>query len=290
MAHVSGRFGLEYTPRQRERDSSGLGWVFALVAVVALISLIWTLVGRFRGGEEAELAPPPEPPPAQESPVEPEPKPSPAPEPIQSVAPVAGDGEMLAKRPVKVRNLLMRLEEAERRRDVEMAVSTIEQLRALPGSPAADLDNVLARRLGDLNMKWLFVLKNAQWVKEVTVKRGDSASRIASENGSTLASLSRLNGGSIDRVIIGSKLRVMNHPRFNLVVHRRSRTADLQLNGKFFKRYDLTAPVTGADGAYEISGRIRQFWVERGISFSMKDRAELEMLLPKGAAVLVSEF
>jgi hypothetical protein len=197
---------------------------------------------------------------------------------------------MLAKRPVKVRNLLMRLEEAERRRDVEMAVSTIEQLRALPGSPAADLDNVLARRLGDLNMKWLFVLKNAQWVKEVTVKRGDSASRIASENGSTLASLSRLNGGSVDRVIIGSKLRVMNHPRFNLVVHRRSRTADLQLNGKFFKRYDLSSPVTGADGAYEISGRIRQFWTERGISFSMKDRAELEMLLPKGAAVLVSEF
>jgi hypothetical protein len=288
VAHVSGRFGLEYNPRQRERDSSGLGWVFALVAVVALISLVWTLVGRFRGGEEAELAPPSEPPPAQESPVEPEPKP--APEPIQSVAPVAGDGEMLAKRPVKVRNLLMRLEEAERRRDVEMAVSTIEQLRALPGSPAADLDNVLARRLGDLNMKWLFVLKNAQWVKEVTVKRGDSASRIASENGSTLASLSRLNGGSIDRVIIGSKLRVMNHPRFNLVVHRRSRTADLQLNGKFFKRYDLTAPVTGADGAYEIPGRIRQFWIERGISFSMKDRAELEMLLPKGAAVLVSEF
>jgi hypothetical protein len=195
-----------------------------------------------------------------------------------------------ANRPVKVRNLLMRLEEAERRSDVEMAVSTIEQLRALPGSPAADLDNVLARRLGDLNMKRLFVLKNAQWVKEVTVKRGDSASRIASENGSTLASLSRLNGGSVDRVILGSKLRVMNHPRFNLVVHRRSRTADLQLNGKFFKRYDLTAPVTGADGAYEIPGRIRQFWTERGISFSMKDRAELEMLLPKGAAVLVSEF
>ena len=290
MAHISGKFGIEYNPRQNERDSSGLGWVFALVATVALISLVWTIVGRMRGsGGEMPEDPPPEPAPVEKPPPEPV---SPPPEPVQkTLAPVdAGDGEMLAKRPVKVRNLLMRLEEAERRRDVEMAVSTIEQLRALPGSPAADLDNVLARRLGDLNMKRLFVLKNAQWVKEVTVKRGDSASRIASENGSTLASLSRLNGGSVDRVILGSKLRVMNHPRFNLVVHRRSRTADLQLNGKFFKRYDLTAPVTGGDGAYEIPGRIRPFWAERGISFSMKDRAELEMLLPKGAAVLVSEF
>ncbi len=290
MAHISGKFGIEYNPRQNERDSSGLGWVFALVATVALISLVWTLVGRIRGdrGEIPEDQPP-EPAPVETT----APKPAPPPPgPVQkTLAPVdAGGGEMLAKRPVKVRNLLMRLEEAERRSDVEMAVSTIEQLRALPGSPAADLDNVLARRLGDLNMKRLFVLKNAQWVKEVTVKRGDSASRIASENGSTLASLSRLNGGSVDRVILGSKLRVMNHPRFNLVVHRRSRTADLQLNGKFFKRYDLTAPVTGGDGAYEIPGRIRPFWAERGISFSMKDRAELEMLLPKGAAVLVSEF
>jgi hypothetical protein len=290
VAHISGKFGLEYNPRQSERDSSGLGWVFALVAAVALVSLVWTLAGRMRGSNEvAPEEQPPEPAPAAT------PTPTPAPSPTEpargALAPVdAGDGEMLAKRPVKVRNLLMRLEEAERRSDVEMAVSTIEQLRALPGSPAADLDNVLARRLGDLNMKRLFVLKNAQWVKEVTVKRGDSASRIASENGSTLASLSRLNGGSVDRVILGSKLRVMNHPRFNLVVHRRSRTADLQLNGKFFKRYDLTAPVIGGDGAYEIPGRIRPFWAERGISFSMKDRAELEMLLPKGAAVLVSEF
>jgi hypothetical protein len=139
-------------------------------------------------------------------------------------------------------------------------------------------------------MRWLFVLKNAQWVKEVAVKRGDSASRIASENGSTLASLAKLNGGDVERLVVGSKVRVMNHPRFNLVVHRRSRTADLQLNGKFFKRYDLASPVTGEDGAYEIPVRVRQFWKERGILFSMKDRAELEMLLPRGAAVLVSEF
>ena len=45
MAHIRGNFGIEYNPRQKERDSSGLGWVFVLVAIVALISLIWTLAG-----------------------------------------------------------------------------------------------------------------------------------------------------------------------------------------------------------------------------------------------------
>lgn len=289
MALVRGKFGIEYNPRQNERDSSGLGWVFVLVAIVAFVSLVWTLVGRLRGGGETEIEPslPPAPLPAEVRPPAPPPEP---PAGKSAVSLASSDSEALARRPVKVRNLLMRLEEAERRRDVEMAVSTIEQLRALPGSPAADLDNVLARRLGDLNMKRLFTLKNAQWVKEVTVKRGDSASRIAAENGSTLASLSRLNGGNVERVILGTKIRVMNHPRFILVVHRRARTADLQLNGKFFKRYDLASPVTGADGAYEVPSRIRPFWSERGIFFSMKDRAELEMLLPAGASVLVSEF
>ena len=167
MALVRGKFGIEYNPRQNERNSSGLGWVFILIAIVALISLVWTLVGRFRGADAPPPAPPP-PPPTAETPV------PPAVPPQERVPPpvTPAGSESLAKRPVKVRNLLMRLEEAERRHDVEMAVSTIEQLRALPGSPAADLDNVLARRLGDLNVKWLFTLKNAQWVKEVTVRRG----------------------------------------------------------------------------------------------------------------------
>ena len=76
----------------------------------------------------------------------------------------------------------------------------------------------------------------------------------------------------------------------NLVVHRRSRTADLQLNGKFFKRYDLTAPVKGRDGAYEIPSPARQLWAQIGAVFSVKDRNEIEMLMPKGASVLISEF
>ena len=287
MSLERGKFGIEWTTRPEARERSGLGWVFVVVALVALASFAWTLVKRVRSGGEGE-----EPPPSVAAPVEAS-APSNGPPPSVVAAPppkpvVAGDG--LVRRPVRLRNLLMRLDEAERARDVEMAVSTIETIRALPGSPAADLDDRLARRLGELNVRRLFEQRSAQWVKEVKVKRGDSASRLAAENGSTLASLERLNGGRVDRIIVGATLYVMDHPRFNLVVHRRARTADLSLNGKFFRRYDLADEVKAKAGPYELPERKRAFWANIGAQFAPDDRAELETLLPARTPVLISEM
>ena len=172
-----------------------------------------------------------------------------------------------------------------------MCVSTIEQLRALPGEPVADIDDRLARRLGELNVRWLFELKNAQWVKEVAVKSGDSATRIARENASTLASLRRLNPETdVERLRAGAKVLVMNQPRFNLVVHKRTRTADLQLNGKFFRRYDLRDAVGGEPGAHVSSGNLRQLLADNGVWFNRDDRSELELLMPKGSSLTISEL
>lgn len=311
MSRIRDIYGIEYDSRRMNDDSSGPRWIVVAVVVVAVISLGWTLIIRFRASEDptgAEKAPetkdapvetlvsqaPSRPPPAvvpPPPPVQVPPPPVVVPEepPVQTVTPKMKDS--YPKRPVKVRNLLMRLEEAEKRKDVEMAVTTIETIRALPGAPAADLDDSLARRLGSLNLKRLFVLRNAQWVKVVTVKRGDSVSRLAVENGSTVASLLKLNGGKLDKVVLGRKLYVMNHPRFNLIIHRRSRTADLCLNGKFFRRYDLIGGVTGKEGAYELPSRTRNFWQgELGVQLKAADRAELELLMPTGAAVLISEM
>ena len=287
MSLARGKFGIEYNPRQAEREPSGLGWIVAVITLVAIVSLSWTVVKRIRATaeefpaemvEERNDAPPAEsnrlataiadlPPPA----------------------PLARPTS-IARRPTRVRNLLMRLEEAEKASDLEMAVTTIEAIRALPGSPAADLDDALARRLGTLNVQRLFGRKNAQWVKQVTVSRGDSASRLAVENGSTLASLVKLNGGNVDRIVLGQKLYVMDHPRFNLVIHRRTRTADLSLNGKFFRRYDLQGEVKAKEGAYELPERKRAFWGNVGVRLKPSDMEELETLLPTRTPVLISEM
>ncbi len=280
-----GRYGVEWTKRPEDRELSIFWPVVFVVFVLVLVSFAVTLFRRVREearddnatSEVAVVQPPAAP--ASDAPR--------AAEKTFTPPPTATN----ARRPQKVRNLLMRLEVAESKRDVEMAVTTIEQLRALPGEPAADLDDALARRLGTLNGRRLFTLKNAQWVKTVTVKSGQSASRIAAENGSTFASLAKLNGGiaAVETIRPGQSLYVMDHPRFALVVRRRTRTADLQLNGKFFKRYDLAAEA-GCDGAYEVTMPIRDFWDEIGVSFKSVDRAELELLLPQGASVLVSEI
>ena len=286
MSLARGKFGIEYNPRQMEPESSGFGWLVVAVALAALVSLSWVIVKRIRSAEpvpetiEIAAATPAAPPPVPAPPRAVTNEPPPA---------VVRDTEF-SRRPPKLRNLLMRLEEAEKRRDIEMAVTTIESIRALPGSPAADLDDALARRLGTLNLRRLFEVRSAQWVKTVTVGRGDSASRLAVENGSTVASLARLNGGSVETIRLGAKLYVMDHPRFSLVLRRRPRIADLSLNGKFFKRYDLRGGVRAKDGSYEVPERRKALWDMLGEVFAPRDRDELEMLLPRGAPVLVSEF
>jgi len=280
-----GKFGIEYKPPEPKPESSWLGrvmFVVALVVVALVVRAIWTRVKSRTPDETVAIAMQPA---------------------VDNPQPATGNPQLAThnqqqatifrevdygNRPVRVRNLLLRLAEAERKRDVEMQISTIEQLRDSPGT--ADLDDMLARKIGALNFQRLFDLKSAQWTTDVKVKRGDSATRIAYEHGSTLASFAKLNGDSIDKLKVGQTLTVMNHPRFSLVITRRTRTADLSLNGKFFKRYYLTDEVKGAEGSYETPERFRSFCTKKGVPFKPLDRAELEMLLPKGTAAFIKDI
>ena len=286
MAFARGRFGIEYNPNPMDEESSGAGWLVALIVLAAVAVLAAAGVRRLVSSAPDE------------------PSPIDAPVAVPTVTPVATNASPHVEppppplppgaernRPRVAKNLLLKLEKAEAAHDVELAVSTIEQLRALPGEAVADLDNSLARRLGELNIRRLFVGRNRQWVKEVEVRRGDSATRIAFENGSTLASLLKLNSlPSADRLRVGQKLNVMDHPRFTIVVHRVAKYADLTLKGKFFKRYDIIAPVRAEAGNYETPAKLRAFLAEKGIALSPADSAELDMLVPAKSSLLVSDL
>ncbi|MBQ7234706.1 MAG: LysM peptidoglycan-binding domain-containing protein [Kiritimatiellae bacterium] len=305
MAFAQGKFGIEYNANPIDEESSGAGWLVVVIALAAIAVLAAAGVRRLVSSASDEPPPIDAPVAVQTTSVRIEDKP-------KSVgAPLRGDrsghvGDVPLpppppppplppgaerNRPRVAKNLLLKLEKAEAAHDVELAVSTIEQLRALPGEAVADLDNSLARRLGELNIRRLFVGRNRQWVKEVEVRRGDSATRIAFENGSTLASLLKLNSlPSADRLRVGQKLNVMDHPRFTIVVHRVAKYADLTLKGKFFKRYDIIAPVRAEAGNYETPAKLRAFLAEKGIALSPADSAELDMLVPAKSSLLVSDL
>ncbi|MBR0240916.1 MAG: LysM peptidoglycan-binding domain-containing protein [Kiritimatiellae bacterium] len=286
MAFAQGKFGIEYNANPIDEESSGAGWLVVVIALAAIAVLAAAGVRRLVSSasdepppNDAPVAVPTVTPVATNAPPHVEPPPPPLPPGAER------------NRPRVAKNLLLKLEKAEAAHDVELAVSTIEQLRALPGEAVADLDNSLARRLGELNIRRLFVGRNRQWVKEVEVRRGDSATRIAFENGSTLASLLKLNSlPSADRLRVGQKLNVMDHPRFTIVVHRVAKYADLTLKGKFFKRYDIIAPVRAEAGNYETPAKLRAFLAEKGIALSPADSAELDMLVPAKSSLLVSDL
>jgi len=193
-------------------------------------------------------------------------------------------------RPAAVRSLLQRLAAAEREGDPALAINAIEKLRDRPD--AADLDDALARRLGALNLAVLLSSRPTTWTTTDSLGAGDTLPRLAREHGTTVDAVLKMNGiADARRIRAGRPLRVLTHPRFALVVHRRTLIADLSLNGKFFKRYDVNAGAETKPGAYKVTREegTRPLLRRLGVRLSDADLAELEMLMPPGASLLVTD-
>ena len=280
MSYQRGSFGIEYRPESPSEETPWLMWAIGVAVAVALI--YGSIAGYRRAVRWLEETPATEE--TNEESVSAETNAT-----VRPLVP-APDLTVRGKRPRVVENLLMRLDRAIAMTNVALQVSTIEQIRSLPGAPAADLDDDLAKMLGPLKLHMLFGrgMRN-EWVKTVEVKRGNSASRIAAEYGTTVKCLEKLNG-DVASLKVGQQLKVMNHPQFRLSVYRRTRIADLSLNGRFFKRYYLLGEVTGEDGSYAFGANVRGLLAEKGVKLVVKDVSELEMLLPRGANMIIADF
>lgn len=293
MAFVRTKYGIEYDADDDSRGSSrgSAGWIVAALAAVAAVAAAYRAAPKlFMQNDLPAPAARPEAAPGQ-PPGRPAAQPPnrPTAQPPGHPAPAALT-PMDMKRPKKVRNLLLRLKEAESKGDIEMQAMAIWQLQELPGDPAADLVASLAPRLGELNMIWLFGRKNPKWVSHVEVKSGDSPLRIAAMHGSTLASMARLNGwrGDPPQIRPGEMLYVMERPRFSIVAHRKTGEVDLFLGGRLFKRYttkDGKVASSAKSGQYSTITSAGKDISSKGFPLSAKDAAELDMLVPRGAGV-----
>ncbi len=201
--------------------------------------------------------------------------------------------ETAQTRPDKERVLLERLAEAERQKNVPVAIDTIKKLYDRP--TMADLQDQLVRRLGDLNLQHLLSGTTTPWTAIVTAKRGDSRDRIAREHRTTSAAVAKLNPRiKWERLQPGDAVRVLNFPSAVLVIYKQRGYADLSLkNGQFFRRYYLTIAKTAKSAVYPIAaesgatvhGRFR----ELGVKIAPRDRAEIEMFLAPGSRITVAE-
>lgn len=293
---------VEYDVSRRRDPSGGWRWaVYAVVLVAVLISFI-SARGCFKGKPKRE-------------PVRKEPSSSvavpdrnvsksretdvrkavpqkPRPNPV-----AAGQASEWARnasgRSPRERTLLLRLADAEQQGRLAIAVDTIEQLRYIPSM--ADLDDKLARRLGDLNIKRLFSGEPVPWIKETTVRRGQSVHRIAREHGTTVAAVRQLNGLSpTEEPVPGRQLRVLEFPRAAFVVHKQTKYADLMLNGKLFRRYYVSVKSGTKPGAYPITSKSdegpRARFAALGIRVAPTDMRELDMFLAPGSSLTISEM
>ena len=294
---------VEYDPSRRRDPSGGWRWAVYTVIFVAVLFSFVSARGCFKSGKKGDLpardggmvalsVPVRNVSPVRESGAAVKQPEKPRPNPV-----AAGQASVWASnasgRSARERTLLSRLADAERQGRLAIAVDTIEQLRYIPSM--ADIDDKLARRLGDLNIRRLFSGEPVPWVRETTVRRGQSVHRIAREHGTTVAAVRRLNSlAPSEEPKAGRRLRVLEFPKAAFVVHKQTKYADLMLNGKLFRRYYVSTKPDTKPGAYPITGKSdegpRSRFSALGIRVAPSDMQELDMFLAPGSSLTVSEM
>ena len=311
MSFARGKYGVEYTRRSSDEKSSGLRWLLILLGILLVVSFILARLlsrqrpARIEADEQAvseptlgsvpvsaapapAAAPTPKPRTAAATPLPRPPKPPP-PAP-RAACDVAWLLENLRQRPAAERVLLEKLAAAERQGEVVVAIDTIKRL--CDRRAVADLHPRLWQRLGQLNMQLLFSERSSPWTARVIVKRGDSRDGLARDNRTTGAALERLNPKTVwPRIRPGDVVRVLQYPKAVLEIHKGAGFADLSLKGGFFHRYPFTGGARAAAGVYPVvPGKTAHAHLrDLGVTFSQKDRQDLEMFLAPESSITVSD-
>ena len=312
--HRRGKYGIEIKVTTRKRGPGPIGFLLAFGVVLVLAAFfsfrgcfrrsappppvqIQTGIVRHEADERPRIDAPAAPREEVKQPAMPEMPEVPldGEEEVKSAPGGSGEAAGLAgrneKRPPAVRALLERLEVADRQGNVVLQIDTIERLRQHRDS-VADIDDHLARWLGNLNRKLFLEAKTSPWTVSYVVRTGDTVHQIAREHGATVAAVLMLNGvGDPRRLRPGQTLRVPNRPKTKLKVHVASQIADLEINGKFFRRYDVSVAKDAELGERTVTRNdgegARQLLDKANVRFSDADLKEVALMLPPGSSIVL---
>ena len=115
------------------------------------------------------------------------------------------------------------------------------QLASAPADKRAEIE----ARLGAVNVAIVTTAVPSPGKVEHVVASGDSLGKLASKYVCPVTLIQKINGLKGTSIRAGSKLVILDHPKFAITVSRKTNTLLVTLNGEFFKRY---AVCTGADG------------------------------------------
>ena len=319
MAYARGIYGVEYTPQpSRGNEGHPLRWLLIGLVVMVGVALFVAHSRRKPGppvivrdvppalatmdekppaaviaprATSAEAHPRIEPAPAAKKTVSPEPRPAPRPHRDSAFAKKV-DGWIASRTWSKdEQELLILLRDAERQGNLQGARGAIERLLYRPA--AEDLKDHLIRHFGDLNTQLLFSGTNTPWTATVSVKSGDTLQRIAANHRTTLEALLKLNKiKDPNKLALGQKLRVLNFPDADLVIHKQLQFAELLLKKRVFKRYYVTVRKDAATGAYPVTNEIGSRATDRLRALLQQaapvDRDELRFFLAPGSRITVT--
>lgn len=148
--------------------------------------------------------------------------------------------------------------------------------KALAGADDAKRPSVESE-LGRLNMELYTTARPGPGKVEYTVADGDSLAKLADRYVCPVTLIQKINHISDpSRIRPGQKLVILDHPKFDILVSKKSNTLTLSLDGAFFKKYTV---VTGRDsgtpsGTYKMVDKIEHpsWWTEDGRSIPYGDK------------------
>lgn len=176
-----------------------------------------------------------------------------APERAKDAAPQAAKGAS-----AEIRTLLDQVTAFEAADDLVGARQTLFQI--LPRRDADDVRAFIERQIGNVNTTLVFGDRPMPEKTTHTVAAGDVISKLARRYGNTQDYLLRANGiEKPESLRIGRVIWVLKAPVFELTVFKRSNSAVLTLNGRFFKRYETGhgRPELIPSGTYVIRSRTK---------------------------------
>ena len=129
-------------------------------------------------------------------------------------------------------------QEAERAGDLAAARAAYET--ALVAADVGDARALVESRLGDVMVKLVASQREMPEKVDHAIVKGDLIAILARKYGTTTDLIATANNiSNPNNIQIGDRLRILDHPKFEIEVSKSENWLLLKMNGKFFKRYSV---------------------------------------------------